>query len=186
LYPFNFVGAAESAVATGEKQETKQRTTTPAAAAFVESRPSIVTDGASTWIQSEDENMGRWGRGPLASAQIVASLRRVEVGAGGLVLWNAFGFLEAAFWDTGAPNALEGAFWSLLAHPADGLPPAVVIAAADCMWMARVAIKMLVRALRVRLRFMTSKVLRIAAFGGGGGGRGAVLGELLRMSAASS
>jgi hypothetical protein len=143
LYPFNFVGAAGSAVATEEKLEMKQHTAMPTTAAFVESRSPIVADGASTGTQSEDEHMGRWGSRPPACAQVVASFRCVEVGVGGPVPWNAFGFLEAASWNTDAPNALEDAFWSLRAHAADGISSVVAVAAADCFWMMRVAIKML-------------------------------------------
>ena len=51
---------------------------------------------------------------------------------------------------------LEDAFWSLRAHAVDVLPPVVAAAASDCLWMARVAIKMLVRALRVRLHLVTA------------------------------
>ena len=86
----------------------------------------------------------------------MASLRREEVGAGGPVPWGAFGFLEATLLDTGALSALEGAIWSLRAHAVDVLPPVVAAAASDCLWMARVAIKMLVRALRVRLHLVTA------------------------------
>jgi hypothetical protein len=82
----DFVG---SAVATEEKQETKQHTTMPTTAAFVGSRSSIVSDSVSTGTQSVDGLMGvdglmcRWGRGPPAFEKIVASLRRVEEGASG-------------------------------------------------------------------------------------------------------
>jgi hypothetical protein len=80
----------------------------------------------------------------------------VEEGAAGLVPWNALAPLEAAFWDTGALNALEDASWSLRAHAVDGLSPVVVMAAVDCLWMARVAINKLVRALRVRLHLLAA------------------------------
>jgi hypothetical protein len=140
---------------TEEKQETKQHTAMPATAAFVAGRSPIVADSASTGTQSEEDLMGRWGRGPPACAQVVASLLRVEVGACEPVPWNALGLLEAVFWDTDALNALEDAFWSLRAHAVDGLPPVVVLAAADCLWMARGAIEMSVRALRVRLHLVT-------------------------------
>jgi hypothetical protein len=59
LCPLTFVGAARSPLATEEKRKTKQHTTTPATAAFVENRPPIVADGASTRTQSEAEHMGR-------------------------------------------------------------------------------------------------------------------------------
>ena len=85
LYPFNFVEVAGSAVATEEMQETKQHTTIPTTAALVESRSPIFADGASTGAQSLDDLMGRWGRGPPACAQVVASLLSAEVGAGGPV-----------------------------------------------------------------------------------------------------
>jgi hypothetical protein len=96
----------------------------------------LLADGASTGTQSVDDLMGRLGRGPPACAQVVALLRGVEVGAGGPVPWNAFGFLEAKFLDTDAPNALVDAFWSLRAHAVDGLPPVVVLVA-DCLWPSR-------------------------------------------------
>jgi hypothetical protein len=143
-------------VATEEKHKTKQHTAMPTTAGLVESLSPIFANGASTGAQSDDDFMSRWGRGPPACEQVVASLRCVEEGAGGPVPWNAFGFLEAAFWDTDALNALEDAFWSLRVHAADGLPPVVGLAAADCLWMARVATKMLVRALWVRLHLLTA------------------------------
>ena len=71
------------------------------------------------------------------------------------VPWNAYCFVETAFWDTGALEDLKHAFWSIRAHAADGIPLVVVVAADDCLRMARVAIKMLVRALRVRLQLLT-------------------------------
>jgi hypothetical protein len=42
LYPFNFLDVAGSAVATEEKQKTKQHTAISTTAAFVESRSPIV------------------------------------------------------------------------------------------------------------------------------------------------
>jgi hypothetical protein len=85
FYPLTFVNVTGSAVAVEDKKETKQHTKTPTTAAFVESRSPIVAGGASTGAQSEDEHMGRRGRGQSACAQVVAPLRRVEVGTGGPV-----------------------------------------------------------------------------------------------------
>jgi hypothetical protein len=53
--------------------------------------------------------------------------------------------------DTGALDDVKYAFWSIRAHAVDGISLVVVVAADDCLRMARVAIKMSVRALRVRL-----------------------------------
>jgi hypothetical protein len=75
-------------LATKEKRETKQHTTTPTTAAFVEKRSPIVADGASTGTQSEDKHMCRWHAGGAkrpVCAQVVALLRREKVGAGGPV-----------------------------------------------------------------------------------------------------
>ena len=70
--------------------------------------------------------------------------------------WNAFGFLGGVFWDADALDAPEDALWSLRAHAVNGLSPIVGVAAANCLWAARVAIEMLVRALRVRLHLATA------------------------------